>query len=59
MYLHLLGKAIWDTGFGVDDLVHEWLSQAGVVQLIMTPAQSIRGDYWILVFLYYAALTIS
>ena len=39
MYLHLLGKAVRHTSFGVDDFVHEWLSQAGVVQLIVAPAQ--------------------
>ena len=46
MYLHLLGKAVRHTGFGVDDFVHERLSQAGVVQLIVAPAQGIKGDYY-------------
>lgn len=57
MYLHLLGKVIWDTGFGVDDLVHERLSQAGVVQLIMTPAR-VRVGITVDMF-FYAVLTIS
>ena len=43
MYLHFLGKAVRHTGFGVDNFVHERLSQAGVVQLIVAPTQGIKG----------------
>jgi hypothetical protein len=39
LYLHLLGEAVGHTGFRIDDLIHEWLSQTGVVQLIVTPAR--------------------
>ena len=44
MYLHLLGKAVRHTGLGVDNFVHERLSQAGVVQLVVAPTQGIKGN---------------
>ena len=42
--LHFIGKAVWYAGLGVNDLVHERLSETGVVQLIMAPGGVCGGN---------------
>ena len=41
-YLQMFGVQVWDTQPVVDHVVHEWLSERGVIQLIVTPACRIK-----------------
>ena len=38
-YLHVLSKLVWYTGLGVDDFVHERLSETRIVQFIVAPGK--------------------